>query len=379
MDSTKVEILLRDLSSAISNLNSKFDSTSARYETVIQELRSENQRLSSEMKRIQEILKTIQGATANGNMEIDSPTGPKVNRHTGSAASKYSTMPATTTPITVPTNITRPSATDATLGRPTSTVNTPDNSWVQVLKRKPKAPLSDRKRVATARAFFAPRDTDSSSGYAYVYIPRSRNINRRDVRHRFSLLGIETARVIDISFPARSVIGVLLHQDYIPAFNQVLKDSKVTPIEHFNPCEAAHVADPKYSDLPTPQRSRLAAALQQDRCFNTLNFIREYLVPSVAKFFLEQGWINDALAKSVIQQRLPRPVKKTRNESYRGSAADAFLGSNAGGQDGDQNDTFAGDSDAEMGEEFHENAYGSDHGDDTTDDEIEEPHQQGSQ
>lgn len=342
MNNPNVEALLKDLSSAILNLNSKFDATSARYETVIQELRSENQRLSNEMTRIQDILKTIQGAATIKTVEIDST----VTRAQGTNASKYATKPAAATPIAVPRNDTNVPAvtTPRSSAKPTGKQA---DSWVQVAKRKPKAPLSDRKRLATARAFFAPPDVAAPSGYAYVYIPRSRNLNRRDVRHRFSLLGIETARVIDISFPARSVIGILLHKEYLATFTEILSESKVKFIEDFIPTDATHIADPKYADMPAPQRSRLAVALQQDRCYNTLNFVREYLVPSVSKFFVEKGWINDALARSVIQQRLPRPTKKAREDSYRGSAADAFL-----------NTTY--DSDAEMGEEFHENAYGTD-------------------
>jgi hypothetical protein len=81
-------------------------------------------------------------------------------------------------------------------------------------KKRSKAPLSDRKRQATARAFYAPPPADAPSGYTYVCIPRSRSLDRKDIRHRFSLLGVSTARVVDISFPARFVIGVLIHQNF---------------------------------------------------------------------------------------------------------------------------------------------------------------------
>lgn len=360
MNNPNVEMLLQELSSAIANLNSKFDATSARYETMIQELRSENQRLSNEMSRIQSILKSLQGSTPGIAMEIDAAPS-------GSAASKYSTATPTAVvsskkPATGTTTVTK-----NIRNKPVTTAAAPSNNWVQVLGRKPKAPLSDRKKSATARAFFAPPTNDSNAptGYCYVYIPRSRNINRKDVRHRFSVLGIETARVLDISFPARSVIGILLHEEYKSTFLQeVLVDCKVKPIEGFNPCDPVHIADPKYQDWPAPQRARLAVALQQDRCYNTLNFIREYLIPSVSKFFVAQAWIPQALAASVIQHRLPRPVKKTRTESsYGKSAADEFVSA-----------VVIGDQDCEMGEEFAENAYDSDNSNDsTTDDDDEAP------
>lgn len=362
MNAPTVENLLLEVRSAMANLNSKFDDTAARHATLIEQLFSENRRLSSEMARIQDILKSLQGSTTGLAMEIDTAppaTGSLPPR--GSAASKYSTNKKVSTPIIAPTS--KPATTTTTTDTTTTATAAKDNTWVNVVsktnKRKPKAPISERKRSATARAFTAPATPGTPSGYDYVYLHRSRNINRKDVRHKFSLLGVETARVLDISFPARSVIGVLLHQEYKPVFLQILTDCKITTIEAFDPLDPIHVADPKYSDMPVPQRARLASALHQDRCYNTLNFVREYLVPSVAKFFVEKQWISDALATSVIQHRLPRTQKKSRLDSYRGFATEAFL-------------TAAGDNDMEMGEEFHENAYDSDNSTDSdTDKEIE--------
>ncbi|KAI9243686.1 hypothetical protein EDC94DRAFT_493911, partial [Helicostylum pulchrum] len=161
------------------------------------------------------------------------------------------------------------------------------------------------------------------SGYKYVYIYRKHAMTRKDIRHRFGLLGVTTARVIDINFPAHSIVGILIHKEYKPNFKAVLDECKIPTIDNFDPTAGANIADPKYTDLNAETRAKFSASLHQDRCMRTLNFIREYLLPSVSKFFIEQKWITPIIAEDIISHRMPRPMKK-RNTMNRTSLAENF-------------------------------------------------------
>lgn len=196
--------------------------------------------------------------------------------------------------------------------------------------RRPKVPISDRKRLATARAFEAPKPTSSPSGFEYVYISRNRNITRKDIRHRLSILGVTTSRIIDISFPANSVVGLLVHQDYKSDFLAVLDKCKVSAIDKFDRTAPEHLLDPKFKNLSDSQRTTIAAMTHQDRCLRTLHFIRPYLVPSVAKFFVDRNWVPSDLASGVIQSRAPTSrsydsSSKRKLPSTYSSAAASFL------------------------------------------------------
>lgn len=245
--------------------------------TLLQTLASDNEKMRAEIQNLALIVekqRTAIFSTTSSPMAQPTPVLNTVQKLSGSAASKHA-----------------PAATPVTATASTTSSSPPASEWTQVVRtpapRRQKAPLSDRKRLATARAFFAPDSADTPSGYEYVYIHRKRAIDRKDIRHRFSLLGITTARVIDIIFPAHSVVGILIHKEFKAAFTAILDECKIATITDFDPRAAVNIVDPKYDTMEPAQKTLFAAALHQDRCIRTLYFVREYLVPSVAKFFIE--------------------------------------------------------------------------------------------
>ncbi|KAK4509115.1 translational activator for mitochondrial COX1 [Mucor velutinosus] len=123
-------------------------------------------------------------------------------------------------------------------------------------------------------------------------------------------ISIDNLRFLDLNFPARNTIGVLLHEAYLDEFKAKLLEIDTQPIQNFDPLDHHHVADPKYHDLSEERRLQLAHALHQDRCIRTLYFIRPHLVPGVAKYFVRQGWVPHTMATDIINQRLPRPAKR---------------------------------------------------------------------
>ncbi|KAL9549435.1 hypothetical protein MBANPS3_005217 [Mucor bainieri] len=199
-----------------------------------------------------------------------------------------------------------PTSTDAA-SKPTVTP-----TWADIASR-PAAPLSDRNRQALHR-IFSPIATDSSAAnsYTFVYLPISHRMTRTQIRSKFRALSIDNLRVLDIIFPARNTIGILLHEVFISEFCSKLLEIDTSPISSFNPLDPNHIADPKYHDLPHEDRTRLARTLHQDRCLRTLSFIRPNLLPGIAKYFIRQGWIPDHLAQDIINKRIPRPVQRRR-------------------------------------------------------------------
>ncbi|KAL7324366.1 hypothetical protein PS15p_209571 [Mucor circinelloides] len=185
-------------------------------------------------------------------------------------------------------------------------------TWASIAS-KPPAPLTDRKRQALHRFFNPPVTEPNQNGsYSFVYLPRSRRMNRNQIRSKFRAISIDNLRILDLNFPARNTIGVLLHEAYLPEFQSKLLgkiDSHL--IQDFDPLDHHHIADSKYQDLSEERRTQLAKALHQDRCIRTLYyFIRPHLLPGVAKYFIRQGWVSNHAAQDIINQRLPRPTKR---------------------------------------------------------------------
>lgn len=328
--------------------------------TANEQLSAENESLRAEVQKLQLLVNNHKNTNISPTRRPTSPTTPVLSSPQtssqpplGTAASKHA-----------------PSSTSSSQPAPTKSLVA---DWSTVAKRnvprKNKAPLSERKRLATARPFTAPEPSDALSGYEYIYIHRKRNITRKDIRYRFGLLGVTTARVIDINFPAQSVVGILIHKEFKPAFKAILDECKIPTLDEFNPCAATNIADPQYDNEPPAMKVKIGHYLHSQRCERTLEFIREYLVPSVSKFFVEQGWIQETVAEAIIKSRLPRPSKK-RAVMSRDTALRAFINGKLS-QENDTNSTDKPSEDLsfhmEITEEFHENAYGTDSDEDIQD------------
>jgi hypothetical protein len=184
-------------------------------------------------------------------------------------------------------------------------------------------------------------------------------MDRKSIRNLFQNLNIDPVRILDISFPARSVISVLIHTEYQTEFLAALAGAKVRPLENFNPLAQEHIADPQFATMDLHDRTRLAAAIHQDRCFRTLYFLRPYLVPSISKYFVAQQWIPESMATSIIQDRIPRPIKRTRMDLS--TAAATFLASTSHNTQTQLYDAFGNPvehQDMDITEEYAENAHG---------------------
>ena len=84
-----------------------------------------------------------------------------------------------------------------------------------------------------------------------------------------------TARVIDINFPAQSVVGILIHKEFKHAFKAILDECKIPTLDEFNPCAATNIADPQYDNKPPAMKIKIGHYFHSQRCERTLEFIRE--------------------------------------------------------------------------------------------------------
>ena len=164
--------------------------------------------------------------------------------------------------------------------------------------KKARAP-STKKRAAAARAFMSP-GAKGPQGFKYVYLGRSRKINRSEVRSRLRRIGVDTGRVLDISFPASGVLGVLMHVQYVEQFTAVMQKAGAELVKDFDPLDPSNLADPNFASLSVDQRAAQMHELVNGRALDTLSFLRPVVVGSVARSFLDWGWIDDTDLRSAV-------------------------------------------------------------------------------
>jgi hypothetical protein len=189
-------------------------------------------------------------------------------------------------------------------------------SWSTVAAKAPKAskgPKTPKQATqkhcdAIARGFNL---VTGPQGYAHVYINRSRRFTRTEVRKNLRLLGVESSRIIDVTFPARDIIGLLVHVQYKPELLQLLAARKIAVDEKFEPLSPKVLADPKYKDKTDAEREQLAFVHNRDRCLRSLAYLaksnRKIFAP-VCRAFLDLGWIaEEDIQEEEVEAQLNNP------------------------------------------------------------------------
>jgi hypothetical protein len=114
-----------------------------------------------------------------------------------------------------------------------------------------------------------------------------------EVRSRLRKLGIETNRLLDISFPARNIIGLLVHMQFREELCATLKQASISVVTDFDPLHPDCVADPIHEGKAPIVRSQIAAELHEWRLIDTLRFLRPAIASNVGKYFISMGWMAE--------------------------------------------------------------------------------------
>ncbi|KAG2190860.1 hypothetical protein INT47_011780 [Mucor saturninus] len=174
-----------------------------------------------------------------------------------------------------------------------------DSTWAtKAAETRPEKPkrtspaTSLKKRIAAARPFQSTEDK-GPQGFQYVYIGRSRKIIRSEVRSRLRRSGIDTGRILDVTFPASGVLGLLMHVQYVQTFTEAMTKVDATLFPDFDPLDPKHLADPQYVDMSHDDRCQKMHDIVNNRAIDTLSFLRPLVVGAVARSFVDLGWIDD--------------------------------------------------------------------------------------
>ncbi|ORZ02740.1 hypothetical protein BCR43DRAFT_509880 [Syncephalastrum racemosum] len=112
-------------------------------------------------------------------------------------------------------------------------------------KLSPNAPTThpSRNRPSKAQAIRALQESAGPSKYTYVYLNSARHLRFREVRDMLRAVKVPTSRIIDISFPARGTIALLVHLAYTPSLKKLMRQEGVKTADDFNPLDAKVVGD----------------------------------------------------------------------------------------------------------------------------------------
>ncbi|KAI7857530.1 hypothetical protein BDC45DRAFT_566507 [Circinella umbellata] len=160
--------------------------------------------------------------------------------------------------------------------------------------------------------------TDNTA-YTIVYIPSPRRTLYSEIRRALSLVGIAQEQVIDIQFPARGTVGLLIHTSYEKELRELLAQAKLHTKDEFNPISATIIGDPTLlAKLTEDERATAARKIYQERMFNLcMRLPKKHLQVAILRHFTTLPSDNnhhlDVSYWTKFQEAHPKP---TRNHSY---------------------------------------------------------------
>ncbi|KAG1034667.1 hypothetical protein G6F43_013363 [Rhizopus delemar] len=264
---------------------------------ALEEVMAENKRLRTDLDLAQQRIAELEAQVSTEAI----PTlvlDPKVTQ--GTEASKYATPTASLTSISQPLSF----AAVANKGKDAPA---------------PKSKAPARRRKTTARQMeaihrrFVP--VAAHHDYEYVYLPSRYREPISSLRSKLHKLKINNARVLDVHYPDRQVVALLVHTEYTADLLAAFAKAKVEPIQGFNPLHPDLLRDPKYANLPESDRAAKCTEVHQARLVRALKHIRESVRPAVARSFFVKDWITLDQYKEVIPTvtRAARAAESTQD------------------------------------------------------------------
>jgi hypothetical protein len=249
----------------------------------IESLIQENQQLRNALDAANQRIKALEANQfpLPTSTTLPAPTTPKSS---GSDASKY----AATTPQTTPTTPS-PKASPVSFASVAAKNKDTKSKTTKTMPHKQKAVISRHKIQVIARSFTLVSET---AGYQYIYLPRRYREPISNIRTKLRSLSIDNARILDVFYPTRRVVGLLLHNDYIPIVLDILTKAGITPLSDFNPRDEAHLCDPKHAQLPPADRTAMITTIHTTHLLRTLKRIRPDVRPAVLRAFIECNWLT---------------------------------------------------------------------------------------
>ncbi|KAI8326676.1 hypothetical protein EDC96DRAFT_453902 [Choanephora cucurbitarum] len=162
----------------------------------------------------------------------------------------------------------------------------------------PSGPVSKWATVAAAAPVPAP--TPDGPLFEYVYLPNKYRARLSVFRQKLCLIGLDNSRVLDVHYPARNVVALLIHTAYKENLLKVLNKYSLPVLTDFDPFSVANVRDPSFASLDTDALTAKARELQQARLVRALGYIREQTRRLVAYDFVRQGWLTKEQASSAV-------------------------------------------------------------------------------
>ncbi|KAL0074648.1 hypothetical protein J3Q64DRAFT_1777731 [Phycomyces blakesleeanus] len=108
------------------------------------------------------------------------------------------------------------------------TIPTPSPTTFLAAAKKAMGKRPNQPKLTTAQATHALQPKSGPSAYAFVYLPCNHHLKYSQVQKLLRTFKIQQSRVLDISFPERGTLSLLVHNDFKDKITQLFADIGVS-------------------------------------------------------------------------------------------------------------------------------------------------------
>ncbi|KAG2204593.1 hypothetical protein INT45_013587, partial [Circinella minor] len=199
----------------------------------VSELTDANNSLQQKNKKLERELATLRSTE-------------QINPSTGSQASKYASDTDSSN-TNNNNNNNNHNKNNSSPSVPTITKSpTPSYAQMTACKVTNKKPTTCQVQAAARK--LAP---STQSGFKFVYLHQHHRMTIKQLHDILRKLKIDNSRILDVHFPDRGVVGVLIYNDYELELTAQLNRRGVQLHNSFDPCHPDIVRDPEFKDKST--------------------------------------------------------------------------------------------------------------------------------
>ncbi|KAG1596801.1 hypothetical protein G6F47_007878 [Rhizopus delemar] len=246
-------------------------------------------------------VKQLQAELAAAKAEIN-----RLQQQNASLLERLAQSPSTTVPKRVPiATVPRPPASPSSLQLKPPTKRPPPPELESVplqkaSKSKNAPPLPSQ--TAAARTFSPP---STNQGFKYLYLPIQRRLPIRQIRSLLRRLHINSNRVLDIHYPDRHLVALLLHNDYEAEVRSQLEKFEIPIHDDYDPMDPNNLRNPYYDDFDQDEKGCAAWSVFAQRLVRAIRCLKGPIQRAVARFFVDKGIIASVVLNELF------PVKQT--------------------------------------------------------------------
>ncbi|ORE01901.1 hypothetical protein BCV72DRAFT_319794, partial [Rhizopus microsporus var. microsporus] len=137
------------------------------------------------------------------------------------------------------------------------------------------------------------------------YVNNNASLPVGQLRSRLRQLNVNAHHILNINYPDRHLVALLIHNDYEVELHSQLKKFKIPIQDDYDPLDPSSLRDPDYDDWDEANRTAAARSLFLGCILHSLDYLKGSVKQAVTNFFANKEYIDHNEFPELF------PVKKT--------------------------------------------------------------------